>query len=120
MTRLISCSLIQTNLQYVLLMLNRRSVATRNRTVHKIIFFIFCEIDFFTCDLTYYRRNDDGDMIAAGLTRVIKSSWKCPVLQINCLSIHIYEPRCEKTDLRGFRPGPTQIRLYRHRRWQEA
>ena len=27
------------------------------------------------------------------------------------------EPRCEKTGLRGFRPGPTQTRL--HRRWLE-
>ena len=26
------------------------------------------------------------------------------------------EPRCEKTGLRGFRPGPTQSRLYSHRR----
>ena len=31
-----------------------------------------------------------------------------------------YEPRSEKTGLRGFRPGPTQTRLYRHRRWLEA
>ena len=27
-----------------------------------------------------------------------------------------YEPRCEKTGLWGFRPGPTQTRLYNHRR----
>ena len=26
------------------------------------------------------------------------------------------EARCEKTGLRGFRPGPTQTRLYNHRR----
>ena len=32
----------------------------------------------------------------------------------------LYEPRCEKTGLRGFRPGPTQTRLYSHRRWLEA
>ena len=24
----------------------------------------------------------------------------------------LYEPRCEKTGLRGFRPGPAQTRLY--------
>ena len=30
------------------------------------------------------------------------------------------EPRCEKTGLRGFRPGPTQIGLYCHRRWLET
>ena len=28
---------------------------------------------------------------------------------------HIFEPRCEKTGLRGFRPGPTQTGLYSHR-----
>ena len=27
---------------------------------------------------------------------------------------------CEKTGLQGFRPGPTQTRLYSHRRWSEA
>ena len=26
------------------------------------------------------------------------------------------EPRCEKTGLRGFRPGPTQTGLYSYRR----
>ena len=31
-----------------------------------------------------------------------------------------FEPRCEKTGLRGFRPGPTQTGLYSHRRWIEA
>ena len=30
------------------------------------------------------------------------------------------EPRCEKTGLRGFRPGPTQTGLYSHRRWLDA
>ena len=30
------------------------------------------------------------------------------------------EPRSEKTGLRGFRPGPTQTRLYNHTRWLEA
>ena len=34
--------------------------------------------------------------------------------------INTYEPRCEKTSLRGFQPGPTQTRLYSHRRWLEA
>ena len=31
-----------------------------------------------------------------------------------------FEPRCEKTCLRDFRPGPTQTRLYIHRRWLES
>ena len=31
-----------------------------------------------------------------------------------------FEPRCEKTGLQGFRPGPTQTGLYSHRRWPEA
>ena len=31
-----------------------------------------------------------------------------------------YEPRCEKTGLRGFRPGPTQTGLYNDRRLLEA
>ena len=31
-----------------------------------------------------------------------------------------FEPVHEKTNNLVFRPGPTQIRLYRHRRWLEA
>ena len=33
---------------------------------------------------------------------------------------HMIEPRCEKTGLRGFRPGPTQTGLYSYRRWLKA
>ena len=36
-----------------------------------------------------------------------------------CL-LFLNEPRSEKTGLRGFRPGPTQIGLYSNRRWLEA
>ena len=32
----------------------------------------------------------------------------------------LLEPRCEKTILRGFRPGSTQTRLVNHTRWLEA
>ena len=32
----------------------------------------------------------------------------------------LYEPRSEKTGLRGFRPGLTQTGLCNHRRWLEA
>ena len=35
-------------------------------------------------------------------------------------SLFTFERRCEKTGLRGFRPGPTQTGLYSHRRWLEA
>ena len=31
-----------------------------------------------------------------------------------------YENHCEKTGLRGFRPGPTQTGLCSHTRWLEA
>ena len=34
--------------------------------------------------------------------------------------IREYEPRSEKTGLRGFRPGPTQTGLYNYTRWLEA
>ena len=31
-----------------------------------------------------------------------------------------FQPRCEKTGLRGFRPDPTQTELYSHRIWLET
>ena len=37
-----------------------------------------------------------------------------------CALLLLYEPRCEKIGLLGFRPGPTQTGLYNQRRWQEA
>ena len=30
-----------------------------------------------------------------------------------------FEPRCEKTGLWGFRPGPIQTGLYNYRKWLE-
>ena len=39
---------------------------------------------------------------------------------MNVLCIKLNEPRCEKTGLRGFRPGPTQTRLCNHTKWLEA
>ena len=35
-------------------------------------------------------------------------------------SLNWFEPRYEKTGILGFRPGPTQTRLYSHKRWLEA
>ena len=35
-------------------------------------------------------------------------------------AVKLVEPRCEKTGLPGFRPGPTQTGLYSHKRWLEA
>ena len=32
----------------------------------------------------------------------------------------IYEPRCEKTGLWGLPTGPTQTKLYTHRKWLDA
>ena len=45
-----------------------------------------------------------------------------PLLEARAILIIsiIIEPRCEKTGLRGFRPGPILTRLYSHRRWLEA
>ena len=50
---------------------------------------------------------------------ILETVMKCHIFLMNfCLKI--YQPRCEKTGLRGFRPGPIQTRLYSDRRWLEA
>ena len=41
-------------------------------------------------------------------------------VHVPVITIHLNEPRCEKTGLRGFRQGPTQTGLYSDRRWLEA
>ena len=50
---------------------------------------------------------------------VYKISLYGTVRKIICFSLQ-YEPRSEKTGLRGFRPGPTQTGLCSYRRWLEA
>ena len=49
----------------------------------------------------------------------VSNSWKLPPKHIfehlnNIIPGSVNEPRCEKTGLRGFRPGPTQTGLYNH------
>ena len=41
-------------------------------------------------------------------------------LNCSCFVFFIFQPRCEKTGFRGFRPGPTQTKLYNHRKWLET
>ena len=52
-------------------------------------------------------------LIASDLTRI-------PYSKLYSRAHLVFEPRCEKTGLRGFRPGPTQTGLYSHKRWLEA
>ena len=42
------------------------------------------------------------------------------IYQVNHYKAATYGPRCEKTGLRGFRPGPTLTGLHSHRKWLEA
>ena len=77
-----------------------------------------------------YSKNTIGDVrsvvkcIYVAKTKTLASAqlrapfFSSPEPQANQLSLK--EPRCEKTGLRGFRPGPTQTGLYSHRRWLEA
>ena len=46
----------------------------------------------------------------------VKSGQKAPNDIISNV-VGIYEPRCEKNGLQGFRPGQTQTGLYSHRSW---
>ena len=50
---------------------------------------------------------------------LIRFTLKILCKQVTCAPFW-KEPCCEKTSLRGFRPGPTQTGLYSHRRWLEA
>ena len=43
-----------------------------------------------------------------------------PLKQLRYVGPPIYEPPCEKTGLRGFRPGQTQTKLYYHTRKLDA
>ena len=59
--------------------------------------------------------------IDRGLARTTSLKWRWFKQEFSAvLSFCSFEPRCEKTDLRGSRPGQTQTRLYNHSRWIEA
>ena len=60
------------------------------------------------------------------LSMEVEKSMNIPLNELLELYFHLvkleqelYEPRCEKTSLRGFRPGPTLTGLYSHRRLLE-
>ena len=59
-----------------------------------------------------------------GLTSVERAANYSPAVTLYTCTLGygvlLYEPHSEKTGLRGFRPGPTQIGLYSHRRYLEA
>ena len=57
---------------------------------------------------------------ACSSTDARKLEYRNKIYQTVVASSFTYEPRCEKTGLRGFRPGPTQTGLCSHRRWLEA
>ena len=53
-------------------------------------------------------------------TDVIFAMLLAVCLSADSFTMFTYEPRSEKTGLRGFRPGPTQTELHSHRRWLES
>ena len=60
------------------------------------------------------KTNRDSDVKDVGML------WERKVSHAEAVEQIIIEPRCEKTGLRGFRPGQIQTRLYNHSRWLEA
>ena len=66
---------------------------------------------FITCkkEKVHSKKNEGVDPNSKDIT----GSYSFPGLSL-------FEPRCEKTGIRGFRPGRTQTGLHSHRRWLEA
>ena len=56
----------------------------------------------------------------SGISVVVKRNIVRNTDTLDVSQVAIFEPRSEKTGLRGFRPGLTQTRLYSHSRWLEA
>ena len=81
-------------------------------------------LQFHETVLWYWVRKSIGCAIPSDFA-VIKNLFlgSCPFVRPSSSVCNVsasYEPRCEKTGLRGFWPGPTQTGLYCHRRWLEA
>ena len=65
------------------------------------------------CSLSNCGIKDKWPLASFPYMNVLKVSLK--KIKANYLQTS-FEPRCKKTGLRGFRPGPTQTGLYNHRR----
>ena len=68
------------------------------------------------CEIKLFDTSPNGDLIETVFKATAFNTSPIPAT----ISNTIFEPRREKTGLRGFRPGLTQTRLYSHRRWLEA
>ena len=65
--------------------------------------------------ITYHQISSNTHLISSAAMEYYTCSFyilRTAKIGVRC----IFEPRCEKTGLRGFRPGPTQTGLYYHRR----
>ena len=85
---------------------------------HMKIFYLFFGNN--TCVLPYACITELEAVIVSDSNKYTSSLYKSTCICIHNLQHDINEPRCEKTGLRGFRPGPTQTRLYNHSRWLQA
>ena len=71
--------------------------------------FQFVTLSFNTCIQQYSCFEKQHCMYGSGVENVMFSEKK----RVN--APRLFEPRCEKTGFRGFRPDPTQTGLYSHR-----
>ena len=81
------------------------------------------ESTMFVCNRWDMIPNKDKDAVAADtFDKLSKFYANLRKQQVHYMSLTevIVEPRCEKTGLHGFRPGPTQTGLCSHRIWLEA
>ena len=79
----------------------------------RIALLIFCMFCYYLL-FTFLCKNENNDKSVPGDRRgndVLEPIGSCAML-----NAMLNEPRCEKTDLRGFRPGPIHIGLYSHGR----
>ena len=63
-------------------------------------------------NVVFHSRNKKQQMVCNVFCNLENATW------LNYFVL--YELSHEKTNNLGFRPGPTQIRLYSHRKWFEA
>ena len=76
-----------------------------------------CDIFLTFASVNYLKMGVRGYKIHGS---VIMNTFSLCTVHLYFQSFPIFEPRCEKTGLLGFLPGPTQTRLCNHTRWLEA
>ena len=100
---------------------NKNIISNKPDDVAQMIGLYLVISDYLVLDLGVWSANTFDKMVTTRANNFTRQKALLPRLfGVYKLYWRTNEPRCEKTGIRGFRPGPTQTRLHDYTIWLEA